>query len=78
MIADNITVNTIYDKKYNLRLPSKLFGRIEELCDKSERSINEQIVYMLKTWQEPGIMADRITRLEEEVYGQPIKRTSGE
>jgi hypothetical protein len=42
-----------YDKKYNLRLPSEVFDRVEELGSKYERSINEQMVYMLKTWQEP-------------------------
>jgi hypothetical protein len=43
-----------YDKKYNLRLPSVVFDRVEELCRKYERSVNEQMVYMLKTWQEPA------------------------
>lgn len=74
-------METAYDKKYNLRLPTKVFENIESLCAKYDRSINEQIVYMLKTWQEPGASTfdERLTKLEEAIYGkQPRKRASGE
>jgi hypothetical protein len=57
-----------YDKKYNLRLPAEVFDRVEELGSKYERSINEQMVYMLKTWQEPSAMDARLARIEEEVF----------
>jgi hypothetical protein len=67
-----------YDKKYNLRLPMKVFERIEELCAQYERSVNEQIVYMLKTWQEPASIDKRLTRIENFLYHQEDKRASDE
>jgi hypothetical protein len=63
-----------YDKKFNLRLPLKIFEQVEALGAKYERSINEQIVYMLKTWQEPSVLEDRLSRLEERVFVAEQKR----
>jgi len=60
--------NPAYNKKYNLRLPQEIYERIEKLGYKYERSANEQIVYMLKTWQEPVVLEERLTRLEEQVF----------
>jgi hypothetical protein len=72
-------MEALYDKKYNLRLPSKVFERIEELGAKYDRSINEQIVYMLKTWQEPSAFDDRLTKLENYIYEQQSRKSaSGE
>jgi hypothetical protein len=70
-----------YDKKYNLRLPSAVYENIEALCTKSERSGNEQIVYMLKTWEEQGAFNARLAKLEDFIYAQQEdkrKRVSGE
>jgi hypothetical protein len=71
-------VNSIYDKKYNLRLPSTVFEQVEALGTKYERSVNEQIVYMLKTWKEPGALDDRLARLENYIYKEERKSASGE
>jgi hypothetical protein len=60
--------NPVYNKKYNMRLPKELYDKIVELGRTNERSANEQIVYMLKTWQESNILEDRLTRLEEQVF----------
>jgi hypothetical protein len=65
-----------YDKKYNLRLPNETYDMVEELGRKYDRSVNEQMVYMLKTWQEPSVLEDRLARLEEQVFSpSPRKRT---
>jgi hypothetical protein len=61
-------MDTIYDKKFNLRLPLKIFNRIEKLCATYDRSLNEQMVYMLKTWQEPTTYEERLSRIEEQVF----------
>ena len=60
--------NPTYNKKYNLRLPQEVYDKIEELGHKYERSANEQIVYMLKTWQEPIVLKERLERLENHVF----------
>jgi len=60
--------NPAYNKKYNLRLPQEIYDRIEELGHIYERSANEQIVYMLKTWQEPAVLEKRLAKLEEQVF----------
>ena len=57
-----------YNQKFNLRLPNDLYKKVENLGKTYERSTNEQIVYMLKTWQEPSAFEDRFTRLEEQVF----------
>jgi len=57
-----------YTKKFNLRLPSEVFDNIERLGHIYERSVNEQMVYMLKTWQEPAVIEKRLTRLEEQIF----------
>jgi hypothetical protein len=62
-----------YDKKYNLRLPNEVFDRVEELGRKYDRSVNEQMVYMLRTWLDPSVLEDRLARLEEQVLS-PIPR----
>jgi hypothetical protein len=67
-----------YDKKYNLRLPSVVFDRVEELCRKYERSVNEQMVYMLKTWQEPAALEERLDRLEDLVLATGLKKVAGQ
>jgi predicted DNA-binding protein len=67
-----------YDKKYNLRLPSVVFDRVEELCHKYERSVNEQMVYMLKTWQEPAALEERLDRLEDLVLAAGLKKVLGQ
>jgi hypothetical protein len=64
-----------YDKKYNLRLPDEVFNRIEELGRKYDRSVNEQMVYMLRTWQEPSVLEDRLARLESQVFASPQQAT---
>jgi len=60
--------NPAYNKKYNLRLPQEIYDRVEELGHTYERSANEQIVYMLKTWQEPTVLEERLARLEKQVF----------
>jgi hypothetical protein len=65
-----------YDKKYNLRLPDEVYDRVEELGRKYDRSVNEQMVYMLRTWQEPSVLEDRLTRLEEQLVSDPRKAAS--
>jgi len=45
-----------------MRLPQELYDRIVELGNTYERSANEQIVYMLKTWQEPSALEDRLSQ----------------
>jgi predicted DNA-binding protein len=64
-----------YDKKYNLRLPDEIFERVEELGRKYDRSVNEQMVYMLRTWQEPSVLEDRLARLEGQVFASPQQAT---
>ena len=66
--ADNNNMENTYDKKFNLRLPSSVFKRIEKLCVTYDRSLNEQMVYMLKTWQEPSVLEERLARLEEQIF----------
>jgi hypothetical protein len=66
-----------YDKKYNLRLPDEIFNRVEELGRKYDRSVNEQMVYMLRTWQEPSVLEDRLTRLEEQVFAPGPQKATG-
>jgi len=56
-----------YDKKFNLRLPSSVYKKIEKLCVTYDRSVNEQMVYMLKTWQEPASFEERLAKLEGQV-----------
>jgi len=60
--------NPAYNKKYNLRLPQEVYDRIEQLGRTYERSANEQIVYMLKTWQEPTVLEERLSRLEKQIF----------
>jgi len=60
--------NPAYNKKYNMRLPQELYDKIVELGHTYERSANEQIVYMLKTWQEPAVFEERLTRLEKQIF----------
>jgi len=67
-----------YDKKFNLRLPSAVFKRIEKLCAIYDRSVNEQMVYMLKTWQEPSALEERIKRLEAEIFVTEPKKAVGQ
>jgi hypothetical protein len=69
-----------YDKKFNLRLPDEVFNRVEELGRKYDRSVNEQMVYMLRTWHEPSILEDRLARLEAQVFapGPQVIGTAGE
>jgi archaellum component FlaC len=57
-----------YDQKFNLRLPNELYKRVEKLSKTYERSTNEQIVFMLKTWQESASIEGRLARLEEQVF----------
>jgi hypothetical protein len=67
-----------YDKKYNLRLPDEIFNRVEELGRKYDRSVNEQMVYMLRTWQEPSVLEDRLTRLEEQVFAPDPRKAASQ
>jgi len=60
--------NPTYNKKYNLRLPQGLYTKIEQLGHTYDRSVNEQIVYMLKTWQESSSIEDRLARIEEKIF----------
>jgi len=69
--------NPAYNKKYNLRLPQELYAKIEQFCRIYDRSANEQIVYMLKTWQEPSSLEDRLSRLEEQINPSESKRAVG-
>jgi hypothetical protein len=69
--------NLAYNKKYNMRLPQELYDRIVEFGPAYERSANEQIVYMLKTWQEPAVIEERLTRLEEQLTVNEPKKKSG-
>ena len=66
-----------YDKKYNLRLPDEIFEKVEELGRKYDRSVNEQMVYMLRTWQEPSVLEDRLARLEEQVLTPSPQKAAG-
>jgi hypothetical protein len=59
--------NPLYNKKYNLRLPKELYEKIEQLGHIHDRSVNEQIVNMLRTWQEPSTLEERLVRLEAQV-----------
>jgi len=63
--------NPAYNKKYNLRLPQEIYNKIEELGRTYERSANEQIVYMLKTWQEPAVLEERLLKLEKQIFPYP-------
>jgi hypothetical protein len=63
-----------YNKKFNLRLPQELYDKIVELGNAYERSVNEQMVYMFKTWQEPASFEGRLARIEEQVFGNETKR----
>jgi len=60
--------NPLYNKKYNMRLPQELYDKIVDLGHTYERSANEQIVFMLKTWQEPKVIEERLTRLEKHIF----------
>jgi hypothetical protein len=64
-----------YDKKFNLRLPDEIYDRVEELGRKYDRSANEQMVYMLRTWQEPAMLEDRLARIETQVFANPQQAT---
>jgi hypothetical protein len=66
--------NPAYNKKYNLRLPQELYAKIEQLGRTYDRSANEQIVYMLKTWQEPSVIEDRLALIEEQIFPSDPKR----
>jgi hypothetical protein len=66
-----------YDKKFNLRLPDEIFDRVEDLSRKYDRSVNEQMVYMLRTWQEPSVLEDRLARLEA-LMPKPDPQQAGE
>jgi len=57
--------SSAYSKKFNLRLPPEVFDKISRLGKNSERSVNEQMVYMLKTWQDPAIIKERIAQMEK-------------
>jgi len=70
--------NPAYNKKYNLRLPQELYTKIEQLGRTYDRSANEQIVYMLKTWQEPSVIEDRFARIEEQIFPNESKRAIGQ
>jgi len=70
--------NPAYNKKYNLRLPKELYERIEELGHTYDRSTNEQIVYMLRTWQEPSSIEERLMRLEAKVLPSPPEKAAGQ
>jgi len=70
--------NPAYNKKYNLRLPQELYTKIEQLGRNYDRSVNEQIVYMLKTWQEPAVLEERLSRLEAQVSDPDLKRAVGQ
>ncbi len=67
-----------YNKKFNLRLPSVVYDRVEELCRKYDRSVNEQMVYMLKSWQEPAAVEERLSRLEDIVIAAELKKAAGQ
>lgn len=71
-------MESVYDKKFNLRLPAAVFKRIEKLGATYERSVNEQMVYMLKTWQEPAVLEDRLERIEAAVLPKGLKRAAGQ
>ena len=70
--------NPSYNKKYNLRLPQELYAKIEELSRKYDRSSNEQIVYMLRTWQELATLEERLARLEAQVFAPDSKEAAGQ
>jgi hypothetical protein len=57
-----------YDRKFNLRLPDELYKKVEKLGGAYDRSMNEQMVYMLRTWKDPSAIEDRLARLEETVF----------
>jgi hypothetical protein len=70
-------MESTYDKKFNLRLPASVFKRIEKLCTAYDRSVNEQMVYMLKTWQEPSVLEERLANIEAAVLPKVSKKASG-
>jgi hypothetical protein len=65
-----------YDQKFNLRLPDDLYKRVVELGKVYERSTNEQMVYMLKTWQEPSALEERLARLEAQAFPSELKKAT--
>jgi hypothetical protein len=67
-----------YDKKFNLRLPNEMFEKIEGLGRKYDRSVNEQMVYMLRTWQEPAVLEDRLARLEAQALTLSPQQDGGQ
>jgi hypothetical protein len=69
-----------YDQKYNLRLPKDLYKKVEKLSKLYERSTNEQIVFMLKTWIEPATLETRLARIEEQVFASDVtsKKAAGQ
>jgi len=71
-------MESTYDKKFNLRLPSAVFKSIEKLCAAYDRSVNEQMVYMLKTWQEPAVLEERLADIEAAVHPKVSKKASGQ
>ena len=78
--AENIIMESAYDKKFNLRMPQAVFKRVEELGSIYERSVNEQMVFMLKTWEDPSSIEARLERLENTVFPSedetPVKKIS--
>jgi hypothetical protein len=66
-----------YDKKYNLRLPNEVFDRVEELGRKYDRSVNEQMVYMLRTWLDPSVLEDRLAQLEDQILSLSPRNITG-
>ena len=70
--------NPAYNKKYNLRLPQEVFDKIEQIALQYDRSVNEQIVYMLKTWQEPTSLEDRLSRIEAALLPAISKKAVGQ
>jgi hypothetical protein len=74
--ADKELMERSYAKKYNLRLPDEIYERIEDLGRKYDRSVNEQMVYMLRTWQEPAALEDRLARIEGQVFSSGPQKTT--
>ena len=73
--AENIIMESAYDKKFNLRMSQAIFKRVEELGNTYERSVNEQMVFMLKTWQEPSKIEARLARIEEKLLVSDGEKT---
>jgi uncharacterized protein YdeI (YjbR/CyaY-like superfamily) len=70
--------NPAYNKKYNLRLPQELYDKVEELGHTYDRSANEQMVYMLRTWQKPATIEERLARIEEYIHQAESKKAVGQ